>query len=69
MHNYVTVPQLAEKVSIATVTAYKWIKEGKIPSETILGKIAIRADHITDIARLVSENARITALRSNGGAA
>lgn len=63
MQNYITVPQMASKVSIATVTAYKWVKEGKIPSETILGKIAIRADHLTDIAKLVSENARITALR------
>lgn len=69
MQSYVTVPEMASKVSIATVTAYKWIKEGKIHSENILGKIAIRADHITDIAKLVSENARITALRSNGGAA
>ena len=69
MESYVTVPEMASKVSIATVTAYKWIKEGKIPSESILGKIAIRADHIADIAKLVSENARITALRSNGGAA
>ncbi|GBR57812.1 hypothetical protein AA18889_1343 [Acetobacter senegalensis DSM 18889] len=63
MEAYITVPEMAKKVSIATVTAYKWIQEGKIPSETILGKIAIRADHITDIAKLVSENARITALR------
>lgn len=63
MQNYVTVPEMAKKVSIATVTAYKWIQEGKIPSETVLGKIAIRADHITDIAKLVSENSRITALR------
>lgn len=59
MQNYVTVPEMAKKVSIATVTAYKWVKEGKIPSETILGKIAIRADHIPAIAKLVSENARI----------
>lgn len=65
MQNYVTVPEMASKVSIATVTAYKWIQEGKIPSEKILGKIAIRADHITDIAKLVSENARITALRGS----
>ena len=68
MQNYVTVPEMASKVSIATVTAYKWIKEGRVPSETILGKIAIRADHIADIAKLVSENARIKALRSKGGA-
>ena len=68
MQNYVTVPEMASKVSIATVTAYKWIKEGRVPSEKILGKIAIRADHIADIAKLVSENARIKALRSKGGA-
>lgn len=63
MEAYMTVKEIAEKVSIATVTAYKWVQDGKIPHETILGKIAIRADHITDIAKLVSENARITALR------
>lgn len=63
MQKYVTVPEMAEKVSIATVTAYKWIQEGRVPSEKILGKIAICSDHITDIAKLVSENSRITALR------
>ena len=68
MQNYITVPEMAKKVSIATVTAYKWIQQGRVPSETILGKIAIRADHLTDIAKLVSENTRIIALRSNGGA-
>ena len=66
VQNYVTVPQMAKQVNIAIATAYKWIQEGKIPSETILGKIAIRSDHIADIAKLVSENSRITALR--GGA-
>ena len=66
VQNYVTVKELAKKVNIATVTAYKWIQEGKVPSENILGKIAIRADYIADIAKLVSENTRIAALR--GGA-
>ncbi|GEC62065.1 hypothetical protein GOX01_23960 [Gluconobacter oxydans] len=68
MSNYLTVPEMAGKVKIATVTAYKWVQSGKVKSETILGKKAIRADHITDIAKLVSENTRITALRSKGGA-
>lgn len=68
MQNYITVPQMAKEVSIATVTAYKWVKEGKIPSESILGKIAIPASEISRIAQMVSENARITALRSKGGA-
>lgn len=63
MQNYVTVPEMAKIVNIGRNTAYHWVKEGKIPSESILGKIAIRADHITAIAKLVSENARITALR------
>lgn len=63
MESYITVPQMAKEVGIATVTAYKWIQQEKVPSETILGKIAIRADHIADIAKLVSKNARITALR------
>lgn len=63
MQKYVTVPEVAKIVNIATVTAYKWVQDGKIPHEIILGKIAIRADHVTDIAKLVSENARITALR------
>lgn len=63
MEAYITVPEMAEKVSIATVTAYKWVQEGKIPSETILGKIAIPASEISRIARMVSENSRITALR------
>ena len=63
MEAYMTVPEMAKKVSIATVTAYKWAKEGKIPSETILGKIAIPSSEIERIAQMVSENARITALR------
>lgn len=63
MQNYVTVPEMAKKVSIATVTAYKWVQDGKIPHETILGKIAIPASEISRIARMVSENSRIIALR------
>lgn len=63
MQKYVTVPEMAKIVNIGRNTAYKWTKEGKIPSETVLGKIAIRADHIADIAKLVSKNTRITALR------
>lgn len=63
MQNYVTVPEMAKEVSIATVTAYKWIKEGRVPSEKILGKIAIPTSEISRIAQMVSENARITALR------
>lgn len=65
MQNYITVPQMAKEVGIATVTAYKWIKSGKIPSETILSKIAIPASEISRIAQMVSENARITALRGS----
>lgn len=63
MQNYVTVPEMAEIVNIGRNTAYKWAKEGKIPSETILGKIAIPASEISRIARMVSENSRIIALR------
>lgn len=63
MQNYVTVPEMAEIVNIGRNTAYKWVQEGKIPSETILGKIAIPASEISRIARMVSENSRITALR------
>ncbi len=69
MESYVTVPQMAKEVGIATVTAYKWIEKGIVPSAKILGKIAIRSDHIADIAKLVSNNTRIAALRSKGGAA
>lgn len=68
MHNYVTVKEIAKQVNIATVTAYKWIQEGRVPSEKILGKIAINTDNIPDIEKLVSENTRIIALRSKGGA-
>ena len=69
MQNYVTVPEMAKIVNIGRNTAYHWAKEGKIKSETILGKIAIPASEISRIAQMVSENTRITALRSNGGAA
>ena len=65
MESYVTVPEMAKEVSIATVTAYKWIQEGKIPSYKILGKIAIPASEISRIAQMVSENTRITALRGS----
>lgn len=63
MHKYVTVPEMAEIVNIGRNTAYKWAKEGKINSETVLGKIAIPASEISRIAQMVSENSRITALR------
>jgi len=64
MSSYVTVPEMAKQVNIAKVTAYKWVKSGKIKSETILGKKAIRADEISKIAEMVSGNARIIAMRS-----
>ena len=69
MQKYITVPEMAKIVNIGRNTAYHWAKAGKIPSETILGKIAIPASEISRIAQMVSENARISALRSNGGAA
>ena len=69
MQNYVTVPEMAKIVNIGRNTAYHWAKSGKIPSAKILGKIAIPASEISRIAQMVSENARISALRSNGGAA
>lgn len=63
MQNYVTVPEMAKIVNIGRNTAYHWVKEGKIHSESILGKIAIPASEISRIAQMVSENPRITALR------
>lgn len=63
MQNYVTVPEMAKIVNIGRNTAYRWVQDGKIPHETILGKIAIPAREISRIARMVSENSRIIALR------